>query len=213
MTRQTADMLSNNGHDYDILEVEGGDLYRPPQTVEVVSMSTACWKGFNCSYKVLKDTGDLFLTDLIMRTEGQIYPPLHGVDPTYNGFNFRPKGDVDHTNSYCIGVYKGLDLPISHFTGRIMLGTNFIHRLIEHHDATCYQHVWEIHLEHGRVTQALDLSEQVAARRRQNEVCNNDYYHPVLYRPFSWGYHRFIAETGGVPAGDCYDDDLNDDDL
>jgi hypothetical protein len=210
MTRQTHDTLSNNGHVYSILEVEGGDLYQPPNSLPVVSMSTACWKGFNCKYKVLTENGDLLLTDLVMRTEDRIYPPLHGVNPIYDGFHFGTRNEpVDRTNvSYCIGVYEGLNLPMSHFTGRIMLGTNFIQTLLsEHYDATSYQHVWEIHVDQGRVTQALDLSEQVATRRRQNE--SSDGY-IILYHPFSWDHDRIlreIAEGGdGGLSGD--EDDL-----
>jgi hypothetical protein len=196
MTRQTSDVLSNGGHEYSILEVEGGDLYRPPETV---SMSTACAKGFNCKYKVLTENGDLLLTDLVMRTENKIYPALHGVSPTHHGFSFVPEEEVDRTNSYCLGVYEGLNLLMSHFTGRIMLGGAAVIQEIlwDHSDATAHHHVLEIHVERGRVTRAIDLSEQVAARRRRNsEQTNADNYHP-----FSWSHDLFLRHTAEVAAG------------
>jgi hypothetical protein len=208
MTRQTDDTLSNNGHVYSILEVEGGDLYQPPNSLPVVSMSTACWKGFNCKYKVLTENGDLILTDLVMRTEDKIYPPLYGVTPFYDGFHFGKNGQqVDRANAYIIGVYEGLNLPMEHFTGRIMLGTNFIESLSAPFDATSYQHVWEIHVEQGRVTQALDLSEQVAARRIQNESIDEN---TGTYHPFSWFHDYFLQQRaeGGNGGLDDNEDDL-----
>ena len=203
MTRQIADTLSNNGHDYDIIEVEGGELYRPLDSWNVCPMSTACARGFYGQYHVSAESYALTLTKLTVRTTDNVYPPLDGVHAVAQGLSLTT-GEAATMEEENVGVlfatYVGLQIPMSHFTGRMLVGCKFLPQ-IDTFDATSYEHVMELHVIQGRMTNAINVSQDVATRRLHNQTGSHS------YRPYSWTYDRYLQEK---EAGDISE---NDDDL
>ena len=190
MTRQFNDTLSHRGRKYEILEAEGGNLYQPPMPTH--PPSSACSKGFLCHYRTTEQ-GQLLLTQLQVTVKDGVYPTLDGVTAvTYS------QEDVCRD-----GFYSGLSIPLSRFSGRLMLGTDIILPLPYHSsesDATGYNSVLEVHFQNGWVTQEMDLTKQVADRRKLNEERGS----LDDYRPFSWSFDRYLQakEAGEISDGD-----------
>lgn len=58
------------------------------------------------------------------------------------------------------------------FTGRLLIADGFIQSLYRHmgfHPAWKFEESWELDLEHGRLTNARDLSDEMRIRRREIE--------------------------------------------
>lgn len=186
MTRQINDVLCNNGQDYDILEVDRGggrfqDIYEPPATLNVCSMSTACYKGYNARFEVSTNDDRLALKALRVRTSGNVYPNIEGVAPMGQGISFN-----DGPTNMLWADYVGMDVPMSHFSGRVLLGADFLPE-VNSWDATSYARVVEIHVADGRVTNAIERSEEVAGRRRQSKESGD-------HHPYSWKHELYERE-------------------
>ena len=109
-------------------------------------MNTACYRGFYCTYD-LTDRG-FYLAKLTIRTDGDIYPAIHGVC-----------GSSDSTHGAY--VYDGLKIPIS-YTGTIIIGTRAIARFAEAiglPDPYSYTKVFQIELQKGRPKSAKEIEE------------------------------------------------------
>lgn len=210
MTRQHLDVLHNNGQDYVVLEVESSDnaqyradIYTPPLD-NLAAMSTACSKGYYAYYEVSTENGNLLLKALEVRTEDGVYPKIGGIDP------------VTLCDTSRSARYVGLNMHMTHLTGRIMLGCDWMEETRwDHSGATNYKTVLEIHVQQGKVVKALDVSNDVASMRQKNEQRDQvleDYHH------YAWCYEKFLEQqeqqrlvrlAGG---GTCYysgdEDDL-----
>ncbi|OEU06105.1 hypothetical protein FRACYDRAFT_256534 [Fragilariopsis cylindrus CCMP1102] len=209
MTGQQLDVLHNNGQDYAIVEFEGGDgyIYKPPETISICSISTACAIGYLCRYEVSTVNGNLILRSFRVRTDDSVYPRIEGVDPVDQGISF-----TSSLERVCTlwADYVGMNVHVTRFTGRIMLGADYLRGSYDHlhSGATCYKNVWEIDVQQGRVVKAVDVSGEVAARRLKNEQRHvHDDYHF-----YSWEHDMFLKQmeqkrlAGEVYSGD--EDDL-----
>mmetsp|Transcript_25269 Transcript_25269/g.38907 ORF Transcript_25269/g.38907 Transcript_25269/m.38907 type:complete len:202 (+) Transcript_25269:183-788(+) len=179
MTRQQNDVLRHykGQDDYNILEVEGGKLYHPPSSLKPGLVSSACWRGYQCFYEVSSASGELMLSALSIQTEDNEYPPIEGIRPTFG---------------YLVPTYVGLRLPMSHFTGRILIVKDLLPRMIgssdrSDWDATYYKCALEIRVNQGRVSETIDRSEEVASRRERNLRRNDG----EEYHPYSWTWERY----------------------
>jgi hypothetical protein len=206
MTGQQLDVLHNNGRHHDVLEVEGGGGYIYQPQLNLTSISTACAKGYLCHYEVSTENGNLLLKALRLRTSDSIYPRIGGHDPVLQIVSFNSGGQ-----STLWADYDGLNEKMTHFTGRIMLGSDDLKDgRHDHHGATCYKTIWEIHVQQGKVVKALNVSEKVAARRQQNEQrqAHEDYHF------YSWQFDLCRAELERKRlarlAGDFGSDDEDD---
>jgi hypothetical protein len=90
----------------------------------------------------------LYLARLAIRTNGDIYPAIHGVCG-------RPE------SSYGAYVYERLKIPIS-YTGTIIMGTRAITRIAQAlglPDPPSYTIVFQVELQKGRPKSAKEIEE------------------------------------------------------
>lgn len=161
MTAQISDTVLYRGAEYDLCGIDGEGLFEPqPYGIEPRMISTACWRGYYCTYQVGGD--ELLLTEVHVglhdedaerarRDEG---PPLFGV---------RPRWDE---RDWCF-VYAPVEVPVS-FTGGLLLGRDFIRELYVHmgfHPGWKYREVHELLFEQGRLREAFDRSAAMEAIR------------------------------------------------
>lgn len=151
MTMQIPDSVFYRGQTYDLTGQEGDGLFTPSALgLEPLWMSTGCYRGYMCEYKVVD--GELVLTGLAVRVEGG-RPALFGVEPV--------EGIYGHCH------YEGLNEPIR-FTGRMLLGDDFHRDLYVHMgypSAWKFDEVHELTFENGRLTAERDRSEDAEQRR------------------------------------------------
>jgi hypothetical protein len=150
MTAQILDSMEYLGCEFDIAGIHGGPLFEPlSYGLNPRFISTACWRGFFCTYSV--DDEGLYLKQLHIGGGGQ---ELLGIRPVReNGFN--------------AFVFKRLRLGVS-FTGGLLLGRGSIqHRYECFHPAWGYREVLELLFEEGRLRRTLDCSKPLAELREQ----------------------------------------------
>lgn len=136
MTAQMGEIFRHEGQEYICLRVEGGDLFNPHDYgFHPFSFSTACWRGYCCTYEV-KD-GALMLQELLINDCRGYYPAINGVsipkrEPVSDSFPMLGEDDTEsHALHFGPETYKGLALPIP-FTGRVLLGDDFDYRYYIH---------------------------------------------------------------------------------
>ena len=204
MTQQTEDVLSNNGQDYNLVEIESPgntfpvSLYRPPTPLNICSMSTACAKGFNARFEVSTKDGCLALTALQVRTIGNAYPSIEGVAPVGQAISFN-KGP----SNILWADYMGMDVHMSQFLGRILLGADFM-REVNSYGASLYWCVLKIHVTEGRVTNAIDRSKEVVDQRKQTQETG-------LHCPYSLGHYHYERELEWRKQEGGEEEDTNED--
>lgn len=162
MTAQVSDTVRYFGLDFSLAGISGDGLFEPAEHgLSPVAISTACWRGYYCTYLVQEDR--LLLDTLHVGLQGQDAalaargdgPLLFGARPGY------------HEQDRCF-VYASLDAPVP-FTGGLLLGRDFIHELYVHmgfHPAWKFRQVHELLFEQGRLLEAFDRSEAAAEVRR-----------------------------------------------
>ena len=115
-----------------------------------VMISTACYRGFYCTYE-LTDTA-LYLRELTLREGRGNYLPIGGTPPV--------KRELQT-------FYYNLSVQVP-FTGKIRLAKGFIADLYVHmgyQKATAFKTVYDITLENGTVVEVKDRSEEMEKRR------------------------------------------------
>jgi hypothetical protein len=160
MTGQFPDTVDLDATTYAITAIDGPDLFQPGEYgLQPRMLSTACWRGFICSYAVR--AGSLVLDTLEIGL-GPDDPPvvLNGVTPEPG----RPDDPHEHAT-----YYRRLDLVVA-FTGRLLLGAEldrYVHMGFQ--PAWHYLRVVELVLADGRVVQQADRSAELAEARRLME--------------------------------------------
>lgn len=154
MTAQVSDRVRYRGEDHALAGHAGRGLFDPAaHGLKPVMASTACWRGFQCTYLV-EDGGPLLLDRLDVRTV-EPAPPVEGVAP-------QAVDDIMFS-----ARYEGLNLPIQ-FTGGLVLGRDFLRELYVHagfHPAWKYREVHELIFRDGVLVTADDRSDAVAEFR------------------------------------------------
>ncbi len=123
-------------------------------------ISTACWRGFICTYGV--SDGALFLEELRVglsaedkeATKAGGGRPLFGKVPGY---------------TFGTAVYESLHSPVP-FSGGLLIADGFIRELYVHmgfHPAWKFTEVHELLFEEGRLAEARDCSEAMARVRER----------------------------------------------
>src|SRR5262245_3848850 len=136
MTAQISDRFHYRRKSRALAGVKGSALFNPAQQgIKAVGWSTACWRGFHCSYEVAD--GCLFLTqvNLGLRTEDRAAaergegPKLFGKVPrryTIRGHSTNVRtGEVKtswESSDFVVDELREL-MP---FTGGLLLGEDFI---------------------------------------------------------------------------------------
>lgn len=161
MTAQVHDHVNWRGRSYLLVGVDGGPLFDPADhgLTELHPTTTANWRGWVAHYGIVDDR--LVLRDLTdvgrFLLEGETAPTFNGIEATFQG-----RGPL---------AYQGLNMPLD-FTGRLLIADGFIQSLYRHmgfHPAWKFEESWELDLEHGRLTNARDLSDEMRIRRREIE--------------------------------------------
>ena len=123
-------------------------------------ISSACWRGYYCTYAVNGDR--LLLQDLHMGlTEEDAGLAQNGAGPAIQGI--LPRYD---DQEYCWG-YSPLQMPIG-FTGGLLLGRDFIRELYVHmgfHPAWKYRQVYELVFQDGHLLASDDRTAQLEESR------------------------------------------------
>jgi hypothetical protein len=160
MTAQISDVVVYRDKPHSIAGINGSGLFDPTEHgIKPVMISTACWRGYHCTYQVAD--GNLLLTSvtaglgeedraLAKRREG---PKLFGKVPR----RYPVRGHF----------YDGLREVVP-FTGGLLLADDFIDELYVHmgfHPAWKFREVHELLFERGRVVKAADRSAEMAEFR------------------------------------------------
>jgi hypothetical protein len=151
---------------YAIAGVDGEGLFDPSEAgLSPFPSCTACHRGYVCRYAVRDDqlVLDGLKISLGRSVEGAFEssrgPRIHGVEPQ------TPREEHVLFNN----VYEGLALPIP-FTGAMLVGDDFIRELYRHMGfppAWKYRAVLELVFEEGHLLVEKDVSERMAAVRRE----------------------------------------------
>jgi len=156
MTAQIEDYVRYRGKRYSLVGINGTGLFDPSEHgLEPVGMSTACWRGFVCTYAVRAE--ELRLDALEISFQGAA-PPLFGVELA------RKRGEDGFFN----GVYRGLDRRMP-YTGGILVARDFIEELYVHmgfHPAWKYREAHELVFRDGCLLEAHDRTEEMALERQ-----------------------------------------------
>ncbi|MFW9786933.1 MAG: hypothetical protein ACFFE2_11910 [Candidatus Thorarchaeota archaeon] len=153
MTGQVADEFRYNGEAYALVGISGEGLYTPADFGMTTRMaSTACWRGYQMFYDCVD--GELILDTMLANPE--VPKPVNGIEPRKleNSFMFPL-------------VYENLRLKTK-FTGRILLGRDFIDEMYVHmgfQSAESFRTVIEIEIKDGEIIKETDLSQSMAERR------------------------------------------------
>lgn len=177
MTAQFSDSFCYREKERSLAGINGTGLFDPAQQgVKAVAWSTACWRGFHCSYEVAD--GSLFLTQVNLglseedktaaaRGEG---PKLFGKVPrryTEYGHSTSWHGEVKTSWESSDFVVDGLRELVP-FTGGLLLGDDFIPELYVHmgfHPAYKFRTVSELIFDGARLVEEHDRSAQMAELR------------------------------------------------
>lgn len=168
MTAQISDRFKYEGKDYSLVAITNPLKVHPSDFgIKPALMSTACWRGFYCTYSV-KDNR-LHLETMTVRTEDGKYPKINGVTavPVSRELQFYEKMERPYTGPY---QYENLSMLID-FSGKILLGSDFLHEYYIHmgfQRAWAYKILIELELENGTVKKMVDYSEH-AQKVRQNK--------------------------------------------
>jgi hypothetical protein len=178
MTAQISDVVVYRRKTHCIAGINGSGLFDPAgHGITPVTISTACWRGYHCTYEVAD--GTLLLTKLNVGLGGEDRaaaergegPKLFGKVPhryTIRGHskNLRT-GEVKTSWESSDFLYEGL-MEVVPFSGGLLLGADFIRELYVHmgyHPAWKYREVHELIFDKGRVVKEADRSAEMAEFR------------------------------------------------
>ncbi|PQO26622.1 hypothetical protein [Blastopirellula marina] len=174
MTAQTNDRIRYLDKDYVLAGINGAGLFEPQQIgLEVVSTSTACWRGFVCEYALNDEalilarlTVGLTAADLELAEQG--LGPVHfDIVPTGNEFSYQDPKTGETKSFWLDWSYDDLSHPI-HYAGGLLIAADFIQDLYVHmgfHPAYKYREVHELIFDQGQLQSATDRSAQMAEFR------------------------------------------------
>jgi hypothetical protein len=171
MTAQISDVVGYRGKPHSIAGINGSGLFDPAEHgIQPVMISTACWRGYRCTYEV---DGSLFLTKVdIGLGEGDRALAERGEGPRLFGHLPLRYPDEDPTDLERLGAssdfYYGGLREVMPFTGGLLLGHGFIRELYVHmgfHPAWKFREVHEVLFERGRVAKEADRSAEMAEFR------------------------------------------------
>ena len=178
MTAQISDTVKYREKPRAVAGINGSGLFDPAQHgVQPVTISTACWRGYHCTYEVAD--GSLFLTRLNIglgeedrsRAERGEGPVLFGQVPrryTERGHrvNLRTNEVTTHWESSDFRIDNLRE--VIPFTGGLLLGADFIRAMYVHmgfHPAYKFETVHELVFDAGRLVEEHDRSAQMAEFR------------------------------------------------
>jgi hypothetical protein len=159
MTAQISDVVMYHGKPHAIAGINGSGLFDPADHgLQPVTISTACWRGYYCTYEVAD--GSLVLTKLNIGLDEKNQASEHGGGPLL--FGKAPRRDKLRGYSY-----RGLQEVVP-FSGGLLVADGFIEELYVHmgfHPAWKFRGVHEVLFEKGKVVKETDRSAEIAEFR------------------------------------------------
>lgn len=169
MTAQIDDIFEYNNRSYSISAIEHPAEFFVIQKIGIdpEMTSTACYRGYVASFKLLGKTLVLHTLDT-NNSNGKAQPvTLNNVHPDIT----TPKGLVADYLQWRDWHYRSVDLPIR-YTGSILITDDFIHHMyvhMGHQSPLSYREVIELTFHCGDLVRTEDLS-RLAQRLRDEEV-------------------------------------------
>ncbi|MFN6463887.1 MAG: hypothetical protein RMZ41_019035 [Nostoc sp. DedVER02] len=169
MTGQISDQLIYKSQIFCIAGVDGVGLFEPTQHgfSPQLGSTTACWRGYYCTYQVIKET--LCLKELIISLslkEKLMIKHGRGRARDFIGvFPYLRDTLLDHPSA----IYDDLNYLVE-FTGSLLVANNFINNLYVHlgfQAAYKYEEVHELIFESGYLMQSIDRSQEMAEIRQK----------------------------------------------
>ena len=159
MTSQIQDEIEYRAKRYAITAIEGVGMFDPSDHgVRPRMLSTACWRGYICTYRIEDDALLLSQVELGLPTDSQHAGlRLFGHEPSKN------HGATMHSDA----AFYELAEPIA-FTGRLLLGADFVEGVylnMGFSPAWLYHDVHEVTFTSGRLTDSTDHSTALAELR------------------------------------------------
>ncbi len=166
MTGQISDGLIYKSQIFCIVGVDGVGLFEPTQHgFSPQSVTTACWRGYCCTYNVIEET--LYLKELIITLSlKQKLIVKHGRAKDFLGvFPCLRDTPVGHPST----IYDELNHLVE-FTGSLLVAKNFIKSLYVHlgfQPAYKYEEVHQLIFKSGYLIQSINRSEEMAEIRQK----------------------------------------------
>lgn len=164
MTAQIPDRLAFGEITYSLVDANGGPLFEPMDNgVYPVMFSTACVRGYSCTYEIVAK--HLVLRALLLGSTSRVRgEPIHAGVALFGTLP-----DLDEPR----GVYRfmGLDVPVP-FTGGLLLGHGFIREFavrVGFQPARSYRTVLELLVDEGRLRDWHERSELVEQLREPTD--------------------------------------------
>lgn len=159
MTAQVSDAFVYLGQPISLVGINGSGLFDPAEHgLEARMTSTACWRGFVCTYEVKAEALHLAQLEINLSEEQNAAVK----DGTLTILGRSPSASLGWAG------WQFEDLGPMPFSGGLLLGDRFISELYVHmgfHPAWKYEVVHELSFEAGRLTQASDRSAEMAEFR------------------------------------------------
>lgn len=153
MTAQTTDTVLYRGEDYDLIGLIAAEPITPQGFGMTPAMiSTACYRGYFCTYAIEDDR--LFLVEMTLRERDGRYLPIGGIQPV-----------ADAREATC--SYKDLRIPVD-YTGSLRLASGFVRECYIHmgyQKASAFETVLDFSLDAGRIVRVHDRSAEAARKR------------------------------------------------
>ena len=154
VTGQVPDEFRYNGEVYSLVGINGEGLFTPADFGMTTRMaSTACWRGYQMFYDCVG--GQLILDGMLANPNEA--KPVNGIEPR------------EPEDSFMFPyVYENLKLK-SKFTGKILLGKDFIDEMYVHmgfQSAESFRMVIELEVKDGDIINETNLSRTMAERRK-----------------------------------------------
>ena len=165
MTAQVPESVIFEDREFDLCGLKGEDPFKPEaHGLSPKPLHTACWRGFVCTFAVRDERLVLEELEVGLRSWGpddggdSESPPIAGVEAQRN----EKQGTA---------FYRSMSLPLE-FTGRILIGRDFIGALYVHmgfQKACTYREVVELVFEGGQLVESRNMSDAMKEIRLRLE--------------------------------------------
>jgi hypothetical protein len=166
MTAQVHDSFTYQGEEYSVVGISGRGLFQPQEHgLTPVATSSACWRGFQCTYALVDDRLGLSKLYVGLDQKAEQLAKL-GKGPVLG--SALPQRSRERS---AMGEWFFQDPTIEiRYSGGLLLGADFIQELYVHlgfHPAWKYRRVHELLFEAGMLTKAVDRSEFMSQVRER----------------------------------------------
>lgn len=172
MTAQMNDTFIYQEHSYSLVGMTAEIPFHPMMFgIHPVGTCTACWAGFVVTYKLIDDQFCVHY----LKTNDDHKEQADYVAPKVFGVTTKPKPDFKGKGIFARFsqwgffdlIYENIDHLVK-YTGSVMLGKDFVTGLYAHmgyHPAWKYAQVHELTFDKGILTEARDISKEMAEQR------------------------------------------------